>query len=467
MTAAGYTAWLVEALCLVAVNVYVLISGYFGVDSLGSQTAGKRLTFWEVMRKPLKIWKQVFFYSMLFGCGAIVFGVQAFDPYRFFSYCFPIVTEHYWFATSYVFLCLLMPFLNTGISCLDQKELRYLLLGFLLLFSIAKTVIPMQLPWDKYGYDCLWFVVLYLTGAYLRRYETPFWARRWRAAALYLGSAAAVFGSFFLIRLVYLKTGMLGERIQYGYTYNFLFCYTGAVGLFLLFQPAKSGHSGRQQLLERFRKPVELFSGAAFGVYLIHEHLNLRAVWQQWFHCEVQAENSPAGFLGHMLATVLCVYLLCTAIELIRQKGMLTWVPMIILLLYPLRHAAIGVDLMDAGYALGNYRFLDTVNEMWALATYLANITGVLFSKLPFGDCWIGMNVYGGLLIGVVAAGVYYALWQRYGQRRRRVAALLFGAEFTALSLCWAPPVILYHYLGYLYMTVAVIVLYAAIIRNK
>ena len=184
MTATGYAAWLVEALCLVAVNVYVLISGYFGVDSLGSQTVGKKLTFWEVMRKPLKIWKQVFFYSMLFGCGAIVLGLQAFDPYRFFSYCFPIVTEHYWFATSYVFLCLMMPFLNAGISCLDQKELRYLLLGFLLIFSVAKTVIPMQLPWDKYGYDSLWFVVLYLTGAYLRRYELSFGERRWRAAAL-------------------------------------------------------------------------------------------------------------------------------------------------------------------------------------------------------------------------------------------------------------------------------------------
>ncbi len=77
-----------------------------------------------------------------------------------------------------------------------QKELCYLLLGFLLLFSIAKTVIPMQLPWDKYGYDCLWFVVLYLTGAYLRRYEMPFGSRRWRAAALYLGSAAAVLALF-------------------------------------------------------------------------------------------------------------------------------------------------------------------------------------------------------------------------------------------------------------------------------
>lgn len=467
MTATGYAAWLVEALCLVAVNVYVLISGYFGVDSLGSQTVGKKLTFWEVMRKPLKIWKQVFFYSMLFGCGAIVLGLQAFDPYRFFSYCFPIVTEHYWFATSYVFLCLMMPFLNAGISCLDQKELRYLLLGFLLIFSVAKTVIPMQLPWDKYGYDSLWFVVLYLTGAYLRRYELSFGERRWRAAALYLGSVSAIFASFVLLRLIYLKTGMLGERIQYGYTYNYLFCYTGAVGLFLFFQPRQSGQGSRQQVLERFRKPIEMFSGAAFGVYLIHEHLDVRNAWPEWFGCSAQAERSVAGFLLHMLATVLCVYLVCTVVELIRQKGMLTLVPMTVLLLYPLRHAAIGVDMMDAGYALGNYRFLNTVNEMWSLATYLANVTGVLLSKLPLGDCWIGMNVYCGLLIGIVAAGVYYALWKRYGQNRKKIALLLFVAELTALSLCWAPSVILYHYLGYLYMTAAVIVLYAAIIRNK
>lgn len=33
MSATGYAAWLLEAFCLVAVNVYVLISGYFGVDT--------------------------------------------------------------------------------------------------------------------------------------------------------------------------------------------------------------------------------------------------------------------------------------------------------------------------------------------------------------------------------------------------------------------------------------------------
>ena len=64
MTAAGYTAWFVEAFFLVAVNVYVLISGYFGVDARGGMTNGKNVSFREVMRRPLRIWKQVFFYSV-------------------------------------------------------------------------------------------------------------------------------------------------------------------------------------------------------------------------------------------------------------------------------------------------------------------------------------------------------------------------------------------------------------------
>lgn len=467
MTATGYTAWLIEAFCIVAVNVYVLISGYFGVDARGSRGCGKKLTVREVLRRPIKIWKQVFFYSMLFGCGALIFGVQQFDIYQFFSYCFPIVTEHYWFASSYVVLCLFMPFLNAGLSYLDQRETRFLLLGFLLVFSVSKTVIPMQLPWDNYGYDSLWFVVLYLTGAYLRRYQTCLHGKKWKAAVLYFGSVAAVFFSFFFIRMIYLKTGSLEKRIQYGYTYNFFFCYTGAVGLFLLFAERKKEQRKARMCLERFRKPIELFSGAAFGVYLIHEHINIRYAWPKWLRCAAQADNSVLGFLGHMVLSVLAVYLICTVIEWIRQKGSRTILPALLLLLYPLRHAWIGLDMMDAGYALGNYRFFDTLNPMWKLATYLANVTGVFLSKLPGGDRWIGMNIYCGLLIGGIAAWVYLFFWKQYAHRKRWMGTALFGAELTALSLCWAPSVVLYHYLGYLGMTAAVLILYTAISAEK
>ncbi|MCM1182555.1 MAG: hypothetical protein NC337_04180 [Roseburia sp.] len=135
----------------------------------------------------------------------------------------------------------------------------------------------------------------------------------------------------------------------------------------------------------------------------------------------------------------------------------------LVLLLYPLRHVRTGADLMDAGYALGNYRFFDVLGRTWKLATYLANVLGVALSHLPMGNTWIGMNVYTGLLVGLTAASVYVFLAGRYARRKRGYSVLLFAAELTALSLCWAPTVILYHYLGYMMMTAASLVLFCAI----
>lgn len=137
-----------------------------------------------------------------------------------------------------------------------------------------------------------------------------------------------------------------------------------------------------------------------------------------------------------------------------------------VLFLYPLRHAFTGADLMDAGYALGNYRFFDVLNPMWKLATYLANVAGLVLSALPWGDTWAGMNIYCGLLIGTVAAVVFLYMCKLYEEKLKRYVSF-FLAEFTALSLCWAPNVILYHYLGYLLMTIAVLVLYKAIMEDN
>ena len=91
MTAAGYTAWLAEAFCLVAVNVYVLISGYFGVDTPAEMKGGNGHAFWIVLQRPLKIWKQVFFYSAVIGFGAVIIGAQEFDIYQGLTYCLSLI----------------------------------------------------------------------------------------------------------------------------------------------------------------------------------------------------------------------------------------------------------------------------------------------------------------------------------------------------------------------------------------
>lgn len=300
LTTNGYLAWLIEAFCLVAVNVYVLISGYFGVDSQNF-----------TIRRPLKIWRQVWFYSVGIGLIMLITGAASWNLYQGMTYVFPVVTEHYWFATAYLLLCLLMPFLNAGVEKLDQKTFQWILIGMLLVFSVAKTVLPMQLPWDHKGYDAFWFVFLYLTGAYLKKYKIS-GGTKW--LFVYITGVFAIYLSFLMLQVVYLKLGKLGDFISYSYSYNYLFTYVASIGLFLAF--ANVGKNWK----EKTQKMISTLAGATFGVYLIHEHVELRGLWKTLFHCEEYAQKSTGIFLLHMLGTVCVVYAVCTIIELLRQK---------------------------------------------------------------------------------------------------------------------------------------------------
>ena len=57
----------------------------------------------------------------------------------------------------------------------------------------------------------------------------------------------------------------------------------------------------------------------------------------------------------------------------------------VLLLLLPLLKINQGVDLTDTSYSLGNYRFFEGADGVWVLATFLSNVTGYLFTRLPFG----------------------------------------------------------------------------------
>ena len=91
------------------------------------------------------------------------------------------------------------------------------------------------------------------------------------------------------------------------------------------------------------------------------------------------------------------------------------------------------------------------------LATYLASVLGVALSRLPFGNTWIGMNVYTALL-QVITTGRLLRI-----KKRLQHPVLIWLGEMLALSLCWALSTNLYQYLGYYLMTAAVLVLVSCI----
>ena len=92
-----------------AVNVYVLISGYFLVE------AGFKV------KRVLILIGQVLFYAILIPLimmGTGIFAGEGGDFYRLLQYVFPLETEHYWFATSYVLLYLFSPLINAAVKTL-------------------------------------------------------------------------------------------------------------------------------------------------------------------------------------------------------------------------------------------------------------------------------------------------------------------------------------------------------------
>ena len=313
LTGAGYTAWLIEAFCLSAVNVYVLISGYFGIGDGNSAEKLQKIDAQGIFKRTFRIYLQVWFYSVVIGVIFMITGLQEFDIYTVFMYVFPLSTEHYWFATAYLLLTLLMPFLNVGFDRMEKRAAEGVLVCMLVVFSVAKTVLPMQLPWDHKGYDAFWFVFLYLTGAYIRRYGIKWITNRTRAVLLYVCSTLIVFTSMLLIRSLYIKTGSLEDFISYGYSYNFFFSYLASIGLFFVFRQKENTEQKTCSFL------LQTISGATFGVYLIHEHVNLRYLWPVWFQSAEFTTKPILVFLLHMVGTVVVVYLVCSVVELTRN----------------------------------------------------------------------------------------------------------------------------------------------------
>ena len=132
----------------------------------------------------------------------------------------------------------------------------------------------------------------------------------------------------------------------------------------------------------------------------------------------------------------------------------------VILILFPLFKVNQGIDLTDTAYSLGNYAFFGENTVLWTLLTFLSNVLGFFFTKLPFGGTMLGMKVYSSLLISAMALLGYRFF------RTKMPAVIAFLAELSAIGMCWCPSVILYNYMTYALLLTAVILLFRGLVRK-
>ncbi len=302
---ARFLGMLVESFCIVAVNVYVMISGYFLVE------AGFKV------KRIVTLVCQVLFYAVMIplimmGSGLVVGGGES-GIYRLQQYLFPLQSEHYWFAASYVYLYLFTPVLNTAVKAMGRKQLQITIGGLLLLFCGLKSVVPIQFAMDRFGYDFGWFLCVYLLAAYIRLYGCPFIQDAKRAWELYIGCCLLIFAMGAGLYMINAKTGQLAYYMEVPYHYNFILCLLGAAGLFMAFRYVRIPKGKVSELICKL-------SPLTFGVYLFHEHIDIRNEWVGWIEefTGPAAQTGVLGFVVRLLVSVFVVYAAGSFIDAIR-----------------------------------------------------------------------------------------------------------------------------------------------------
>lgn len=144
-------------------------------------------------------------------------------------------------------------------------------------------------------------------------------------------------------------------------------------------------------------------------------------------------------------------------------NNVLTPVFVILLILFALCKVNLGVDISDTTYNFGNFRYSFMLDNMWYCSTYLANVTGHLFSLFPFGNTYIGLNLYTGIIKAIVAIVAFFFLTKTV----KLPKSIVFFGELTALGLCWCPTALIYNYLSYLLFLLGTVFLYKGLVENS
>ena len=299
----GHLAWILESFSIAAVDVYVLISGYFLVET------GFRC------RRVISLVLQVMFYTCLLPVFLVITGVLSPGEITFYNILqciFPTNMLHYWFVSAYVLMFLFTPVLNAAVRGMGKRQLRGAIVLLLIMESLSKTVIPVRLELDNLGYDAYWFMVVYLIAAYIRLYGIPFLEKRGRAILCYTLSCFGMYLLTMLIRGAYLVTGQFENFIESAYGYNHLLTIGAAVALFYVFKNMKTG--GKSPRTAKFICGI---APCSFGVYLLHEQVNVRYEWPFWLGAD--RCGLPVSLLLHWLAAVLTVMVIGLAVDYLRS----------------------------------------------------------------------------------------------------------------------------------------------------
>ncbi len=253
----GYElAWIMELIGISCVNVYAMISGYFGY---GSKTKYSSV---------VSLWLMVVYYTVLITAIFAIINPGTVGIRDFIDAVLPISAGHYWYFSAYVFLFLFTPLINSAIERLSQGELKLILISFFVFFCVLQCITGQEPSLSSGGYSCIWLMVMYIFGGYLAKYEV---LKKFTGKGAVTGLVISVFVGLGMENLLeFLGTSEMFSPINgYASLYQgeliYHYCpFMIAISFFMFVSFSKI------KVANWLQRVMKVFVPAAFSVYIIH-----------------------------------------------------------------------------------------------------------------------------------------------------------------------------------------------------
>ena len=254
----GVSKLLVNQLCLISVDVFVMISGWFGIKASIKGVAKFLFQIWFLASLC---------YFLFMALGLPVSFTKDLLPYLLFG-------SGYWFAVSYLILYALSPVLNAFLEHASQKEVASTLAAFFLAAFVYGFLL--NTGCFNFGFSPLSFIGLYLLAGYVRRYSGKLFSFSKRT-------------DFF----IYLCVSVL-SALMFWFGYKWF-----GMGFHLNHNDSPLAIIASLYFLLLFSKThfqnrfVNWLAVSSFAIYLIHENALISPYFHQVFHH--LSETVPLG----------------------------------------------------------------------------------------------------------------------------------------------------------------------------
>lgn len=273
----------VQSFTVVCVDVFVLLSGYFGINASWKRLCG--LLFQVLLLTfpigLLYVWKS-------HGSGVYSAGRCLTDAFMLGG----------WFVRAYVMLYVMSPVLNAFVRFAAPEQLKRLTFFLLLLVTLWGWMLKIEFSG---GYSAMFFAVLYLLGRCVRLYPGRLFRLRWQADLLvYVGCS-----------LLTLLTCILGTRFHLHWaqapSYVSPFTIAASVALLLCFSK-----------ISFYSRWINWIAASSFAVYLLHACTPFLSVTMKPLVVGFWEPDAVGLFVVRCVAFALGLFAACVLIDQVR-----------------------------------------------------------------------------------------------------------------------------------------------------